>query len=41
MAEITVHSGDSIWRELATTGNLYNVICDEQGNLHAYPVLPR
>lgn len=38
MADITVHSTPAIWSQLGAAGTLYNVISDEQGNLHAYPV---
>lgn len=40
MAEITVHTNQAIWAQLANAGNLYNVISDAEGNLHAYPVVP-
>lgn len=37
MADITIHTSTAIWTQLANAGNLYNVISDGAGNLHAIP----
>lgn len=40
MAEITVHTDQAIWAQLCNAGNLYSVVSDADGNLHAFPVIP-